>query len=59
MPNGFETRVEKIVRSMDLPFKVSLIKKSKDPRNSVVMGLLTQAAISQRKLDKGVSGDSI
>lgn len=59
MPNGFEARVEKIIRSMDLPFKVASIKKSKDPRNSVVMGLLTQAAISQRKLDKGTPGDSI
>lgn len=59
MPNGFEKRVHKIVSGMNLPFKIAAVRKSKDPRNSVVLGLLTQAGISSRKLEKGVSEDSI
>jgi len=52
MPNNFEKKVEKVVRNLDLPFKIKNITKSKDPRNSVVKGLLTQAIISQKKLKK-------
>lgn len=59
MPNGFETRVSDVISGMTLPFKIGKIKKSQDPRNSVVLGLLVQAGISQRKLDKGLSEDSI
>jgi hypothetical protein len=53
MPVGFEKKLESIVRSFDLPFKINNISKSKDPRNSVVLGLLTQSEIIRRKLEKG------
>jgi hypothetical protein len=59
MPNGFENRVSSVISGMTLPFKIGSIKKSQDPRNSVVLGLLVQAGISQRKLDKGISEDII
>lgn len=52
MPNGFENKVEKVVRELDLPFQIKEVKKSKDPRNSVVRGLLIQAIISQKKLSE-------
>jgi hypothetical protein len=53
MPPGFEKKVEKIVSELDLPFKVNRVIKSKDPRHAVVKGLLAQAEIVKRKLDKG------
>ena len=60
MPNGFEKKVDSVIRSFDLPFKINNVKKSKDPRNSVVTGLLTQAEIVRRKLEKGqITKDSI
>ena len=49
-PPGFRDKVESVVRELDLPFRIKDIKISKDPRNSVVKGLLTQAIISQKKL---------
>ena len=51
MPNGFENKVRKVVQELDLPFEVKEIRKSKDPRNSVVKGLLIQAIISQKKME--------
>jgi hypothetical protein len=60
MPSGFEKKVESTIRSYELPFKVNCVRKSKDPRNAVVAGLLTQAEIVRRKLEKGqISKDSI
>lgn len=60
MPLGFEKKLENIIRSFDLPFKIKNVTKSKDPRNSVVLGLLTQAEIVRRKLEKGqINKDSI
>jgi len=50
MPKGFRDKVESVVKNMDLPFKIKDVIQSKDPRNSVVKGLLTQAIISQKKL---------
>ena len=50
MPKGFREKVESVVKNMDLPFKIKDVIQSKDPRNSVVKGLLTQAIISQKKL---------
>ncbi len=52
MPPGFRDMVEKVIKSFDLPFKIKNIIQSKDPRNSVVKGLLVQAIISQKKLEK-------
>ena len=60
MPTGFEKKVESAIRSFELPFKINAVRKSKDPRHSVVTGLLTQAEIVRRKLEKGqISKDSI
>jgi len=50
MPKGFKEKVESVVKDLDLPFKIKEVVQSKDPRNSVVKGLLTQAIISQKKL---------
>jgi len=49
-PPGFQKKVETVIRSLELPFQVRDIKVSKDPCNSVVRGLLTQAIISQKRL---------
>lgn len=59
-PNGFESKVEKVIRNLDLPFKINRVIKSKDPRHAVVTGLLAQAEIVKRKLEKGqISRESI
>jgi hypothetical protein len=50
MPKGFRKKVQTVVENLDLPFKIKEVIQSKDPRNSVVKGLLTQAVISQKKL---------
>jgi len=50
MPKGFREKVESVVKNMDLPFKIKNVIQSKDPRNAVVKGLLTQAIISQKRL---------
>jgi hypothetical protein len=55
MPKGFAKKVESVVRDLDLPFQIKNVIHSKDPRNSVVKGCLTQAIISQKKLrDKAI-----
>ena len=50
MPKGFVKKVESVVANFDLPFKSKNVVQSKDPRNAVVKGLLTQAIISQKRL---------
>ena len=50
MPNGFEKKVQKVISKLNLPFQIKEVRKSKDPRNAVVKGLLTQAIISQKRL---------
>ena len=50
MPKGFKDKVESVINGLDLPFEIKDVRISKDPRNSVVKGLLTQAIISQKKL---------
>lgn len=54
IPNGFTKKVESVVADLDLPFKIKNVVQSKDPRNAVVKGLLTQAIISQKKLKEKV-----
>jgi hypothetical protein len=54
MPKGFDVRVEKVIRSLNLPFSINKVSRSLSPRNSVVSGLLTQAEIVKRKLEKGL-----
>lgn len=50
MPKGFCEKVEKVIKEMNLPFKINEVKRASDPRNAVVKGCLTQALISQKKL---------
>lgn len=50
MPRGFKDKVESVVKQLDLPFQIKNVIHSSDPRNSVVKGCLTQAIISQKKL---------
>jgi len=49
-PKGFGKKVEQTISKLDLPFQIKDIRISKDPRNSVVKGLLTQAIITQKRL---------
>lgn len=62
MPKGFKEKVESVIKELDLPFEIKRVVQSKDPRNAVVKGLLTQAIISQKKLkdnkiDKELDGE--
>lgn len=52
MPKGFVNKVKSVIQSLDLPFEVKEVRRAKDPRNAVVTGCLTQAIISQKKLEK-------
>jgi hypothetical protein len=53
MPKGFDKKVERTVRNMDLPFEIASVHRAEMPRNSVTQGLLTQATITYNKLKKG------
>ena len=55
MPKGFCNKVKEVISVLDLPFEIKDVKHSVDPRNSVVKGLLTQALITKRRIDKGES----
>jgi len=57
MPKGFCKKLEKVVKGLELPFKIKEIRHSKDPRNSVVLGCLTQSIITQKKLAKSKGND--
>jgi len=59
MPKGFCKKLEEVIRTMELPFKIKAVKGSKDPRNSVVKGCLTQSLITQKKLSKTVDNDDL
>ena len=52
MPRGFCSKLEEVIRDMELPFEIKEIKVSDDPRNSVVKGCLTQAIVTHKKLNK-------
>ena len=56
MPKGFCEVFEKIVRELELPFKIRNIRKSNDPRNSVVKGCLRRAIIANKKMTQGSDG---
>jgi len=49
MPKGFCKKLEKIVRGLQLPFKIKEVRHAKSPRNAVAEGLLMQALITQKK----------
>ena len=53
MPKGFTKKVEKVVQGLSLPFKIKGVRRSDDPRNSVVKGCLSQALITHKKMFKG------
>ena len=59
MPKGFVKKVKDVVSKLNLPFEIKDIKISKDPRNSVVKGLLTQSIISQKKLKEKVIDEAL
>jgi hypothetical protein len=42
-----------------LPFQIKEVRHAKNPRNAVVEGLLAQAIISQKKLEKGVPDENL
>jgi actin-related protein len=50
MPKGFRNKVQAVINGLDLPFQIKEVKHSSDARNAVVKGCLTQAIISQKKL---------
>lgn len=54
MPKGFGAKIKSVIDELDLPFEIGGVRVSKDPRNAVVKGLLTQAIISQKKLKEKV-----
>ncbi len=53
MPNGFAKKLEKIIRKMDLPFKIGEVRSAKNPRTAVVEGLYIQAEVCRKKAEKG------
>jgi len=54
-PPHFCDKVKSVVGGLDLPFQIKDIRISKDPCNSIVKGLLTQALITQKRLKKDKS----
>lgn len=56
-PKGFCKKVEEVLGSLDLPFKISGVRHASDPRNAIVKGCLIQAAITKKRLDRGDSID--
>lgn len=58
MPKGFIGKLERVVRSLDLPFQIKEIRHSADPRNAVVKGLLVRASLSAKELAKKDSAAS-
>ena len=55
MPQGFCNKVREVLLGLDLPFEIKDVVHASDSRNAVVKGLLVQAAITKRRLDKGES----
>lgn len=51
-PQGFCKKVEEVIRELELPFEIKSVKLATEPRDAVVKGCLTQAIITQRKLEK-------
>lgn len=51
MPQGFGRKITSVIAGLDLPFEVKEVKRASDPRTAVVKGCLTQAIISQKKME--------
>ena len=58
LSKGFHHKVEEVIRGLELPFEVGSVVRAKDPVNSVVLGCLMQATVSQRKLVKDQENSS-
>ena len=58
MPKGFCSKVENVIRELDLPFEVAGVRHASEPRNAVVKGCLTQAVITARKMHRDEDIDS-
>jgi hypothetical protein len=57
MPKGFCSKLEKVIKGLDLPFEVKEIRHAASPRNTVVLGCLAQAIATQKKLEKNNNSD--
>jgi hypothetical protein len=51
-PKGFCSKVQDVVGDLELPFVIKEVKISSSPHDAVVTGCLTQALISQKKIQK-------
>jgi len=51
-PNGFCSKLEKVIRSTDLPFEVNQVRAASDPRNAVVKGCYAAAVAALKKSQK-------
>lgn len=49
MVPGFINKVEKIIKEMELPFKVKNIRHAQDPHYSASKGMLTHALVNKKK----------
>lgn len=52
MPKGFCNKLSEVVNSLDLPFEVRDVSHAAEPRDAVVKGCLTQALVTQRKIQQ-------
>jgi hypothetical protein len=52
MPKGFVAKAEQVLRGLELPFELREVRHAKDPRNTVVKGLLVRAHLALRELQK-------
>lgn len=59
MPTGFIGKLRRVLNGLTLPFKIKEVRHAKDPRNTVVNGLLLRAKIAQKELVKQDSPDEL
>jgi len=52
MPPGFCKKLEKVVKTLDLPFSIRGVRHANNPRTAIVEGLYIQAQIAKKKADK-------
>jgi len=55
LPQGMCNKIKEVLVGLDLPFEIKDVSLASDPRNAVCKGLLVQAQITKRRLDKGES----
>ncbi len=49
MPEGFCKKLESVIKKMQLPFQIKSVKHARNPRNSVVEGLLIASKVAHKK----------